>query len=176
MFGNEALIAESDPVFDRMTGAHASRPGDPLWRGDADQWRHRVHPGRRRHTHSLPGREILALVDHDSGKVLGRTRSGTLRLAEDERGVSFEIDLPETTAARDVLALVERGDAGGMSFGFTTPKGRDEWHGTHRTIRTIHLHEISVITSHPAYQATTVEARAAAHSMELLQLRLEVYR
>jgi hypothetical protein len=127
-------------------------------------------------TASLAGRDILALVDHDTAKVLGRTRSGTLRLTEDSRGVSFEIDLPETTAARDALALIERGDAGGMSFGFTTPKGGDEWRGTHRTLRTIQLHEISVITSHPAYQATTVEARAAAHSMELLRLRLEVYR
>lgn len=127
-------------------------------------------------TASLTGRDILALVDHDSGKVLGRTKSGTMRLSEDERGVSFEIDLPDTTAARDVLALVERGDAGGMSFGFTTPKGGDEWRGTHRTLRTIHLHEISVITSHPAYTATTVEARHAAHSLELLRLRLETYR
>lgn len=127
-------------------------------------------------TASLPGRDILALVDHDSGKVLGRTKSGTLRLSEDERGVSFEINLPETTAARDVLALVERGDAGGMSFGLTTPKGGDDWRGTHRTLRAIHLHEISVITSHPAYAATTVEARHAAHLLELLRLRLETYR
>ena len=125
---------------------------------------------------SLPGRDILALVDHDAGKVLGRTRSGTLRLSEDSRGISYEIDLPETTAARDVLALVERGDAGGMSFGFNVPKGGDEWRGTHRTVRSLTLHEISVITSHPAYQATTVQARNAAHSMELLRLRLEVYR
>ncbi|BCA60057.1 HK97 family phage prohead protease [Sphingomonas sp. HMP6] len=127
-------------------------------------------------TASLANRDILALVDHDASKVLGRTRSGTLRLVEDSRGLSYEIDLPDTTAARDVLALVERGDAGGMSFGFNVPKGGDEWRGTHRTVRNLTLHEISVITSHPAYQATTIEARGAAHSMELLRLRLEVYR
>lgn len=133
-----------------------------------------IRPGAA--TASIPGRDILALVDHDSGKVLGRTRSGTLRLSEDERGVSFEIDLPETTAARDVLALVERGDAGGMSFGFNVPTGGDEWRGTHRTVRSLTLHEISVITSHPAYTATSVEARHAAHGLELLRLRLECYR
>lgn len=127
-------------------------------------------------TASLAGRDILALVDHDAGKVLGRTKSGTLRLSEDERGLSYEIDLPDTTAARDVLALVERGDVGGMSFGFTTPKGGDAWRGTHRELRTIHLHEISVITSHPAYAATTVEARSAVNSLELLRLRLEIFR
>lgn len=127
-------------------------------------------------TASLAGRDILALADHDASKVLGRTRSGTLRLSEDERGVSFDLDLPETTAARDVLALVERGDAGGMSFGFTVPAGGDEWRGTHRTLRSLTLHEVSVITSHPAYASTTVEARRAAPGLELLRLKLETYR
>lgn len=127
-------------------------------------------------TASLIGRDILALVDHDAAKVLGRTKTGTLRLSEDSRGLSFEIDLPDTTAARDALALVERGDAGGMSFGFSTPRGGDEWRGTHRTLKAIHLHEISVITSHPAYTATTVEARRASHALELMRMRLEVYR
>ena len=100
-------------------------------------------------TASLGG-DILALVDHDPGKVLGRTRSGSLSLSEDERGLAFSVELPDTTAARDVLALVERGDAGGMSFGFTVPKGGDEWRGNRRTLRQIAFHEISVITSHPA--------------------------
>jgi HK97 family phage prohead protease len=74
------------------------------------------------------------------------------------------------------LALIERGDAGGMSFGFNVPPGGDEWRGTKRTIRRMRLHEISVITSHPAYSTTTIEARDASHSLELLRLRLEVYR
>lgn len=123
------------------------------------------------------GRDILALVDHDPAKVLGRTRSGTLKLSEDSRGLAFTIDLPDTGAARDVLALVERGDAGGMSFGFTVPSGGDERSGNRRTLRSIVLHEISVVTSFPAYAATTVEARVrAAGDLELMRLRLEVYR
>ena len=36
-----------------------------------------------------PSRDVLALVDHDPTKVLARTRSGSLRLAEDPRGLSF---------------------------------------------------------------------------------------
>src|SRR5690606_31412235 len=60
--------------------------------------------------------DILALVDHDPGRVLARTRSGTLRLAEDARGLAFDLDVPDTSAGRDVLALAERGDLGGMSF------------------------------------------------------------
>jgi HK97 family phage prohead protease len=68
---------------------------------------------------SLSGnKDILAFVDHDSSKVLARTRSGTLRLSEDNHGLSFDLDVPDTQAGRDVLALAERGDLGGMSFGF----------------------------------------------------------
>jgi hypothetical protein len=44
---------------------------------------------------SLAG-DVLALMDHDGGKVLGRTKSGTLRLTEDSRGLAFSLDLPDT--------------------------------------------------------------------------------
>src|SRR4051794_415883 len=64
------------------------------------------------------GRDVLALVDHDPSRVLARTKSGTLRLAEDARGLAFDLDVPNTAAGNDVLALAERGDLGGMSFGF----------------------------------------------------------
>ncbi len=120
--------------------------------------------------------DILALVDHDPAKVIGRTRSGSLKLAEDARGLAFTIDLPDTTAARDVLALVERGDAGGMSFGFNVPKGGDDWQGTRRTLKMIDLREISVVSSFPAYAATTVEARMKSFAdLDHLRLRLAVY-
>src|SRR5262245_59500192 len=70
-------------------------------------------------THALAAnKDIVALVDHDPGRVLARTKSGTLRLAEDTRGLHFDLDVPDTTAGRDVLALAERGDLGGMSFAF----------------------------------------------------------
>lgn len=122
------------------------------------------------------GQDILALVDHDPSRVLGRTKSGTLRLSDDVRGLGFTIELPDTSAARDVLALAERGDLGGMSFGFSVPAGGDEWRGSVRTIKRLALREISVIASHPAYGATTVEARAGANELDLLRLRLELYR
>ncbi|WP_020187870.1 HK97 family phage prohead protease [Methylopila sp. 73B] len=108
------------------------------------------------------GRDVLALVDHDPGRVLARTRSGTLKLSEDSRGLAFGLDVPETQAGRDVLALAERGDLGGMSFGFSVPEGGDAWRGEERELRAVTLHEISVVLAWPAYDGTTIHARSAA--------------
>lgn len=106
------------------------------------------------------GADVLALLDHDPTRVLGRTRSGTLRLEDDVRGLAFSLDLPETQAGRDVLALAERGDLGGMSFGFTVPKGGDTWAGVRRTLRSVNLAEISVVSAWPAYQGTEIALRS----------------
>lgn len=105
-------------------------------------------------------RDIVAMIDHDPKQVLGRTKSGTLRLREDAKGLAYEIDLPDTTQARDLLVQVERGDIGGMSFGFTVPEGGQTWsEGRRREINRATLHEISVVHSWPAYSGTSVEAR-----------------
>ena len=108
---------------------------------------------------TLKGRDILALVDHKPDAVLARTKSGTLRLHEDERGLAFELDLPDTHAGRDVLELAKRGDLGGMSFGFTVSKGGELWRGERRELVRVNLHEISVVSAWPAYEGTSVQAR-----------------
>lgn len=123
-----------------------------------------------------PSRDVLALVDHDPAKVLARTRSGSLRLAEDPRGLSFSLDVPDTQAGRDVLALAERGDLGGMSFGFTVAKDGERWQGRRRELRAVVLHEISVVSAWPAYDGTSVQARAAAPRLHLASLFLETCR
>lgn len=106
-----------------------------------------------------PHRDVLALVDHDPGRLLARTSSGTLRIAEDGKGLAFALDVPDTSLGRDLLVLAERGDLGGMSFGF---KMRDEaWPAPdRRELRAVELFEISVIHSHPAYSQANVAARA----------------
>ncbi|BBC74407.1 primosome assembly protein PriA [Altererythrobacter sp. B11] len=106
------------------------------------------------------GGDVVALFDHDHGKVLGRTRSGTLRLAEDAKGLAFVLELPDTHAGRDILALAERGDLGGMSFGFRVPPGGDSWDGDHRTLETVDLKEISVVSAWPAYPDTSLALRS----------------
>ena len=106
------------------------------------------------------GKDILALVDHDATQLLGRTAAGTLKLSQDSKGLAFEIDAPDTTLARDVLALAERGDIGGASFAFTVRANGETWSGGNRKLRSLNLFEISVIQSWPAYPGTTVIARA----------------
>ncbi|MBB6192903.1 hypothetical protein FHS51_003157 [Sphingobium wenxiniae] len=131
-------------------------------------FRERIAPGAFRS--ALSG-DILALLDHDPGNVLGRTRSGTLRLSEDSRGLAFSLDLPETQAGRDVLALAKRGDLGGMSFGFTVPKGGESWSGETRTLRTVDLKEISIVQAWPAYPDTEIALRSRCHDGHALRRR-----
>lgn len=106
------------------------------------------------------GRDILALVDHDPTRLLARSKSGTLSLQEDAQGLRYTIQLPDTQAGRDVLALAERGDLGGMSFGFTVGKEGERWEGNKRELRAVNLREISVVSAWPAYDGTSVAARA----------------
>jgi HK97 family phage prohead protease len=106
------------------------------------------------------GCDILALVDHDAAKVLARTKSGTLKLNEDAKGLAFSLDVPDTQPGHDVLTLAQRGDLGGMSFAFTVPKDGERWTGTRRELRSVNLLEISVVSAWPAYPETSVIARA----------------
>jgi HK97 family phage prohead protease len=101
-------------------------------------------------------KDIICLVDHDPSRVLARTRSKTLRLNQDAKGLAFDLDVPKTTTGNDILALVERGDVGGCSFGFLTIK--DEWQGNRRTLRAVDLKEISVVSAWPAYEGTVIHA------------------
>jgi HK97 family phage prohead protease len=118
-----------------------------------------IRPGAFRG--SLSGsRDVLALMDHDPSKVLARTRSGTLRLSEDPRGLHFELSLPDTQAGRDALTLAERGDLGGMSFGFLPAAGGENWDGRRRELRAVDLFEVSVVSAWPAYDGTVVQARS----------------
>jgi hypothetical protein len=132
-----------------------------------------INPGA--FTESLKG-DVLALVDHDPKQVLARTQSGTLRLSEDSLGLSFELDVPDTGPGRDVLALAERGDLGGMSFGFTVPKGGEHWNGRRRELRNVNLLEISVVSAWPAYPETSVQARTKTPHLNRLRRYLETCR
>lgn len=103
-------------------------------------------------------RDILALADHDASRVLGRTRSGSLSLRETAQGLEYALTLPETSTGNDIRELAARGDIGGVSMGFRAV--RDSWQGDLRTLHEIELHEISIVSAHPAYADTTVTLRS----------------
>jgi len=130
----------------------------------------RIAPGA--FNRSLRARnDIKLLVNHDTGRVLASSRSGTLRLTEDTKGLRVEADLPDTTDGRDMAVLLKRGDLSAMSFGFSVPSNGDTWSsdGSERTLKSIRLHEVSVV-AYPAYKAS----EASVRSFDQVALRTEV--
>ena len=129
-----------------------------------------IRPGAFLSTLANPAHDILALVDHEPGALLGRTSSGTLKLAEDSRGLHFEIAVPDTQLGRDVLAQAERNDLGGCSFGFRPIEVR--WpKADFRELLGVDLVEISVVRAFPAYSQTSVVARSLPPRISDLQRR-----
>lgn len=110
--------------------------------------------------------DVRALIDHDSTLVLGRTRSGTLTLKDDQRGLYTETALPDTTYAKDLREKMTRGDVDGMSFGFiATDQVWGERDGKfYREILDVDLFDISVVT-YPAYTATSAQLRSEVRSL-----------
>lgn len=115
--------------------------------------------------------DVRALVDHDTAKVIGRTRAGTLQLRKDSRGLKIEVE-PDTdiSYANDIMRAVARGDVSGMSFGFRVLE--DEWNYDGklpiRTVTDMRISEVSIVTF-PAYQQTDVAV--AQRSLQAYQQR-----
>ncbi|MED2985474.1 HK97 family phage prohead protease [Bacillus thuringiensis] len=115
-----------------------------------------IEPGAFARSLSENG-DIRALFNHNWDNVLGRTKSGTLRLEEDEKGLKFEIELPNTSVGRDLAESMSRGDINQCSFGFWITEENWDYNvePALRTIKEVELYEISVV-SIPAYDDTEV--------------------
>jgi HK97 family phage prohead protease len=103
--------------------------------------------------------DVRLLINHE-GLPLARSKNGTLKLNEDDRGLYFEAELADTTEARDIYKLVERGDVDQMSFGFRVIRQKWSDDRSRRVLTEVSLADgdVSVVT-YPAYPTTTVEAR-----------------
>lgn len=62
--------------------------------------------------------DVIMCFNHRDDAILGRTTSGTLRLAVDAVGLQFTFEAPNTTLGNDTLELVRRGDISKCSFRF----------------------------------------------------------
>lgn len=113
-----------------------------------------IEPGAFARTLSENG-DVRALFNHNWDNVLGRTKSGTLTLVEDDRGLNFNVTLPNTTVARDLSESMARGDINQCSFGFYVTGEIWDYsvEPALRTITEVELFEISVV-SIPAYDDT----------------------
>lgn len=115
--------------------------------------------------------DIVANINHDDNQILGRSYGGkgSLELTLDDKGVSMRLDAPSTVYGDVAVSGAARGDLRGMSFAFMLnpredlsytrekdDKGNDVYVRHINRIRKIT--DVSVVT-HPAYPATSVEAR-----------------
>ncbi|PTY39473.1 HK97 family phage prohead protease [Brachyspira hampsonii] len=149
---------EEEPLKLRGYAIVYNSLSEPLY---GDLFRERINRGA--FTKSLLENDQVCLWGHDTRYVLGRKSSGTLILREDEKGLYFEVSMPNTTWARDLKESVDRGDIKQMSFGFKVV--RENWLDNKETLKEygmpireveeITLHEISLVTF-PAYTETNV--------------------
>jgi HK97 family phage prohead protease len=107
--------------------------------------------------------DVVFLINHD-GLPLARTRSGTLALSEDKKGLKMRTTLDaEDPDVKSIVGKMKRGDLDKMSFAFMPEV--EEWDDTEdlplRTIRQASLHDVSIVTM-PAYEGTDIGLRSLA--------------
>jgi HK97 family phage prohead protease len=121
---------------------------------DLGGFRERIAPGA--FSTVLDG-DVRALLNHDPSQVLGRSKSGTLRLFDEQRGLRFEVDLPDSPLGENVREAVRRGDIDGASFRFVVD--RDSWDGDLRTVESVRELKDVTVATFGAYPAASVELR-----------------
>lgn len=118
--------------------------------------------------------DVRCLFNHDPNWLLGRTRSGTLTLAEDSTGLAYECIPPRTRIIDDlVLAPMRRGDLSQSSFAFRVRPGGErvtirEEDGVlieERELIDLDLYDVSPVT-YPAYAETDCALRSIAEDRE----------
>ena len=116
--------------------------------------------------------DVRGLFNHDADAILARVKSGTLSLSVDETGFRYEFEAPDTTAARDLIASLKRGDIDGSSFSFVVAEGGDSWaYVSDQIVRTItkiqRCYDVGPVTF-PAYLDATagLEMDCARRSLD----------
>jgi len=135
---------------------------------DLGGFREQIAPGA--FADALESDDVRALWNHNADHILGRNVAGTLRMSEDSRGLAIEIDLPNTTVARDLSVSIERGDVNQMSFGFSVRPNGQDWAKDDegrviRTLKKVRLFDVSPVT-YPAYPQTDIAKRAMEQAMQ----------
>ena len=145
-------------------------------RGAFGDYQEVIRPGAFSKT--IKEQDIRALYNHNENFVLGRNKAGTLRLSEDNVGLRMEIDIPDTSFARDLVVSMERGDVNQSSFAFSPIT--QEWQRSgsadkpdERILQECRLYDCSVVT-YPAYTDTVAAVRSlGGHPVNQVLARYE---
>lgn len=87
--------------------------------------------------------DVVFLRDH-TGRVLARTKNGSVKLSTDAHGLLSETNLGLTGASREMLEDIRVGNYSQMSFSFTVES--DHWEGNTRVVDRIKkLYDISAV-------------------------------
>lgn len=138
-----------------------------LWPGFYEE----IAPGAFRN--AIPRDDVRALINHDPNLLLGRTKAGTLTLTEDDKGLRYEINPPDTSYSKDLQVSLKRKDINQSSFGFNIVKyeeRKDEKTGERTvTLQDVKLFDVSPVTF-PAYPGTEAHVRMIAGENEVAYL------
>lgn len=136
---------------------------------DLGGFREMIMPGA--FANAIAEDDVRALFNHDPNMILGRNLAGTLRLVEDELGLRYEIDPPDTQYARDLMVSIGRGDVDQSSFAFMAIE--ESWRSPDenqplpvRILHHVRLFDVAPVT-YPAYEATSVAVRALDKAKEM---------
>lgn len=140
-------------------------------------FREKIDPGA---FDDVMNNDVRALFNHNDNIILGRTKAKTLAISVNSAGLNYDIDLPDTQPARDLVVSIGRGDVDQSSFGFIVED--DIWteDDEGRVVRTIRkfkrLFDVSPVVF-PAYPDTTVATRKlneyhAQHDEQIAKDRL----
>nr|WP_246825948.1 HK97 family phage prohead protease [Rhizobium binae] len=111
--------------------------------------------------------DVVMILDHDPGRVLGRTTANTLFLREDATGLWFDLNPdPTTPSGQEAIGCVRRTDIRGCSFGFRVRS--EEWRDGEnrlplRIIKDVDLAEVT-LTAFPAYTDTSASFRVSSRN------------
>jgi HK97 family phage prohead protease len=150
MYRNAELRAATDQPM--MLEGYAALYNDPTQIGN---FREMIAPGAFR---EVMDDDVRLLLNHD-GAPLARTKNGTLKLTDDEKGLHYRAELVDTQAGRDLYTMVKRGDISQSSFGFTIGEQDIQEDGTRVITLVSRLLDVSPV-SFPAYANTEVSARS----------------
>lgn len=163
----------------------ADDPGTEYELWPADQWGPRVVERIMPTAFDRAAKEddVRALFNHDTNVVLGRSGAGTLRLSVDSVGLRYEIDPPDTQAARDLIQSLRRGDVSGSSFGFlprNTAHREIKAEGDKPGLIVLERHDVQLFdvgpVTFPAYEGSTSGVRSDGADLAAARADVDAHR